>query len=50
MMIITVIFAIVVSAFFTKYWYSLGGTKLEAGLVFVSMSLTITGIASMILP
>lgn len=48
MLIISVIFAVILSGFFTKYWYSLGGTKLEAALVFVSMTLSIVGIASLL--
>lgn len=36
--------SILLSAIFTRYWYSLGGNKVEAALVFVSSTLVLTGI------
>jgi hypothetical protein len=49
MMILVWILALVSSALFTKYWYSLGGTKIEAALLFISMTLSIVGIGQLLL-
>ena len=48
MLMLALLISVCASFFYTKYWYSLGGSKAEAVLVFLALTLIFMGLANFV--